>query len=467
MSSKKSKSVIKTVKYTEKQLQAALMAIKQGQSVYSVAKQFKIPKTTLLYKSKGRLPPQISKRGPVCLLGIEIENDIVEWILDMTKDGCLVTKAQLISSVHMMLDTLDKPTQQFTNNTPGRAWYSAFLSRHPEMSECITQNLTSSRVAVTEEQIRNWFKQTNDYLKSKNLDNIGADRQYNCDEIALSLNPQNDSATENDELITLVCGNASGQVLPPLVMFPYKRLPKAISSSIPNGWGVDNSDDGLITSKTFYNYIEKIFYPWLVLNNIEFPVILFVDGQSANLTYSLSQLCREKRIELVALYQNQVVFQWRMENNANKLKREHFCKLLEKTLLQLDMKIILQDGFRSFGLYPFNADTIDYVKCFKTSNSQKPTRPAIRSTSTSFDQEEIQITLDVLESTMDKKIIKQFEKSKSQGRWSGDVKFEALFQTWLKIKLMVNDELVVKDELPVENIINDYEQPGVYFRLLE
>lgn len=47
-----------------------------------------------------------------------------------------------------------------------------------------------------------------------------------------------------------MCGSASGKVVPPLVMFPYKRLPGVIAAALPKGYGVGHSDHGWMTGKT-------------------------------------------------------------------------------------------------------------------------------------------------------------------------------------------------------------------------
>lgn len=61
---------------------------------------------------------------------------------------------------------------------------------------------------------------------------------------------------------------------------------------------------GWMTADSFYQYVSTKFYPWLVNNNIEFPVVLYVDGLTSHMTLALSQFCKEKQIELIALYPN-------------------------------------------------------------------------------------------------------------------------------------------------------------------
>jgi len=51
-------------------------------------------------------------------------------------------------------------------------------------------------------------------------------------------------------------------------------------------------------------YITNIFYPWLVEQKTEFPVILYMDNHSSHLNLPLVTFCREKQIELTILPPN-------------------------------------------------------------------------------------------------------------------------------------------------------------------
>jgi len=57
-----------------------------------------------------------------------------------------------------------------------------------------------------------------------------------------------------------------------------------------------------MTTESFCEYIANIFHPWLVTENVQFPVILYLDGYSSHVTIPLVSFCREKQIELIALY---------------------------------------------------------------------------------------------------------------------------------------------------------------------
>lgn len=137
-----------------------------------------------------------------------------------------------------------------------------------------------------------------------------------------------------------------------------------------------------MTAESFFNYISTQFYPWLVKNEIQFPVVLFVDGHVSHLTLSLAQFCKANQIELIALYPNathilqpldvavfhplkskwkKTVDEWRIENGSQKLKREHFAPVLKRTLDAMpNLPNIIQNGFRTCGLLPFSSEAVDF-----------------------------------------------------------------------------------------------------------
>lgn len=178
--------------------------------------------------------------------------------------------------------------------------------------------------------------------------------------------------------------SANGLIVPPLIIFPYKRVPIDLAASIPNGLKWMKSDSGWMTSEVFYNYIKEIFYPCLIEKKILFPVILYVDGHKTHLTYELSILCDNLKIILICLYPNatrvlqpadvsifkplkngwqKAVHKWRKNNVEKKLTKLCFAPILKIVVDNCINQSSIVNGFRTCGLYPFNPNAIDYTKC--------------------------------------------------------------------------------------------------------
>lgn len=79
-------------------------------------------------------------------------------------------------------------------------------------------------------------------------------------------------------------------------MLNYAKIPQVISALMPEKWAIRRSDSGWETAESFFKWVANIFYPWVIKKNIEFPVILYVDGHVSHFTLELSDFCREKKI---------------------------------------------------------------------------------------------------------------------------------------------------------------------------
>ncbi|KAJ8926646.1 hypothetical protein NQ314_020967 [Rhamnusium bicolor] len=179
-----------------------------------------------------------------------------------------------------------------------------------------------------------------------------------------------------------------------MVVYPYQRIPDKISAGLDPTWGIGRSENGWMTTETFYQYIGNVFHPYLLENGVKFPIILFVDGHKSHLTYELSVLCNELKIEVIALYPNvtriiqpadvavfrpvkvawrAAVRKWQTDNPGQSLNKITFAPLL-KTVVDSSIKPeYLIRGFKLCGLYPFSADAVDYSKCLGAGSKRTDT----------------------------------------------------------------------------------------------
>lgn len=398
----------KRLKYPRENVVRAIEAIKnEGLSIRKAAKLYNVPKTTLIDTMREKYTKPGNIGGPTVLTENE-ENILVDWVVQMGEMGFPVTKSQVLESVGKLVKNLNRETP-FKNNIPGKKWYNSFLSRHPEISKRVPQALTSSRAAVTEVDIRKWFGRVKTYFTENDLLDVLDDpsRIFNCDEAGFYMSPQEKQVlvrkgskkvynrTANDEkecLTVLLTISASGSLPPPLVIYPYKRyVPAAIVAQMPRQWGVGYTESGWMTSESFYEYVANVFHPWLKENNVQFPVVLFLDGHSSHINLSISEFCKENGIILTAFYPNSThrlqpldvgvffplkncwrneVRSWRMENCGQKLQRSAFAKLLKKTIDSVITASVVSSAFKSCGLFPFNENNIDYTKLVKQVGSE-------------------------------------------------------------------------------------------------
>lgn len=389
--------------YNEEDVQKALEAIRSGSSKKAAAKKYGVPRSTLQF----RLGPNFTKIevGRSTFLTKDEEDSLVKWLIDSHRKGFPRRKIDLQLSVKSFLDANIRKTP-FKDNMPGNHWYKLFLKRHPCLTERIPEAVTSASANVSDKDIKGWFNGIEKYLLEKDTFAILQDptRIYNGDETCFLFCPklgkviapkgsknvyEVDMGEAKQNLTVMFTFSAAGDVTPPLIIFPNKRISKQVAKSVPGDWGIGMSDNGWMKADIFIKYVENILYPHIIGKGITFPVILFVDGHQTHLTYQLSQLCTKLGIILVCLYPNSTrilqpadvsnfyplkvlwkrgVIDWRRTNPYSKLGKEHFAPILAQSLKSLKRETII-NGFRASGIFPWDSSAIDYSKCLGKSNT--------------------------------------------------------------------------------------------------
>ncbi|XP_011687067.1 PREDICTED: uncharacterized protein LOC105449508 [Wasmannia auropunctata] len=135
---------------------------------------------------------------------------------------------------------------------------------------------------------------------------------------------------QNDEkecLTVLFMTNATGALIPPMIVFPYQRIPYSVSQSVPINWSIGKSENGWMTAETFYEYISNTFEPWLTAQNIERPVILASNANVNTIrnTQSVSTIvndedCLDVPSDIPDVFKNTIF--WPRKNNSARKKRD-------------------------------------------------------------------------------------------------------------------------------------------------
>ncbi|CAG5026930.1 unnamed protein product [Parnassius apollo] len=195
-------------------------------------------------------------------------------------------------------------------------------------------------------------------------------------------------ANDKKECLTvLVNVSAGGEIAPPMVLYPYKLLPKNVALTIPPEWGVGCTESGWMNMDAFYEYVVNVFYEWLLENKKKtMQVALFMDGNTSHISLPLSLFCKEKGIILVALLPNSnhllqlldvgvfpsvrvtwknVVHEFRVKNNRAKLKRVDFAGEVKKCFEKSLIADTIKNSFKSAGLFPFDANNIEFSKVMR------------------------------------------------------------------------------------------------------
>lgn len=232
-----------------------LSAVKKGMSKKKAAVEYGVPRSTLGHKLQGRgKPPDQQKVGADSILSTSEENELEKWLFHLADAGFPVTRCQLLDSVANLIKKLNRPCP-IKDQRPGNKWFNIFKRRHQphqQLSERIAQNLTKSRASVTEESLKGWFREVEECVTKNSCADVLKDpkRIFNMDESAFFLSPgagevlvrrntrldycfASNRDRDRECMTVLLGGNASGDRVPPMVIFKLKKITNVDFEPIP------------------------------------------------------------------------------------------------------------------------------------------------------------------------------------------------------------------------------------------
>lgn len=166
---------------------------------------------------------------------------------------------------------------------------------------------------MSKEGLAAWFKDMKTYIDSQDLSlMLSPERLYNADETGFGLCPKSKKIiaqkgskhtltnSTRQNITVMVCCSATGHYLPPLIIFPYKRMP---SYNLLDGFqeaSFQISANGWINTDVFLIWLRDCFVP--AVAEKKKPVVLFVDGHSSHTSsLDISTLCQDSGIILYCL----------------------------------------------------------------------------------------------------------------------------------------------------------------------
>ena len=158
-------------------------------------------------------------------------------------------------------------------------------------------------------------------------------------------------------------------------------IPDTIVKNAPSGWGLGLSENGWMTTKSFYEYVSNIFYPWLIKEGIQFPIFIYADNHSSHFSIPLIAFCRKRNIEVIGLIPNttlimqpldicifrpfkeawrKAVPKWKNQNDKFKIEKMYYGAVVKYalSLIPNEQELVIT-GFTSAGLSPFNPEIVD------------------------------------------------------------------------------------------------------------
>ena len=312
--------------YTEDDMQRALQKLKDNPNLSGrkVAEEYKIPESSLRKRRNYSTISPVYGSNNKMLLTPDEEKLLKGYIVKQAQRGFGLDRAGVINFLTGFLHhdyNLEKKQKYPYNehcdsstnsrfSRPGikpegdhKKWYELFMKRHQDLKKRVPEQISAARSAVTQTSIYQWFSDISSVFNDKDDPQLAAAledplRIFNMDETSVQLcsipnyvitspvihtgqdakdmfkqikhiyyrNP----SQEKSNLTVLTTVQASGQVLPPLVIYPRSRLTNIDPKITDPKTGKEmhyvlgkSPSSGWITSAILYEYLVNDFHQWL------------------------------------------------------------------------------------------------------------------------------------------------------------------------------------------------------------
>lgn len=289
--------------WSKESMAKALDAVASGKmGVNRAAIEFNVPCTSLKDRVAGRVRDGCNM-GPRRYLTYEEESELVEFIIKCSKMGYGKTRQDVMKLVESCL--AKKEDLKRKSNKLSNGWWVRFLQRWPQLSLRKGDSFAVVREeASTYDVFKNYFDLLEGVLTKHGLKNKPS-QIYNCDESGMPLQHKvpkvlsvkgakkvrQVSSGNKTQITILGCASATGQVVPPMVVFTGKHFNSQLSNGEVPGTLYGMSPNGWMDQELFSDWFFKHFLTHAVS---ERPLLLLLDGHSSHYTLDLVKAAAKK-----------------------------------------------------------------------------------------------------------------------------------------------------------------------------
>ena len=353
--------------------------------VNRAALEFKVPRTTL----KDRVSLRVihgCNMGPKPYLTQEEEKELVDFVLNCSKLGYGKTKQDVLQIVHSTL--VKKGTSKADKVSHG--WWIRFCKRWPQLRLRKGDSFPVVRDQMTNSTV---FKDYFDLL-DKTLSEYGIKDKpaqiYNCDESGMPLEfkmpkviaakgtkkVRQCSSGSKTQITILACASASGQAIPPMVVFAGKNFNSILSKGEVPATLYGMSSSGWMDQELFADWFLHHFLVHAVASR---PLLLLLDGHSSHYTLELVKLAAEHDVILFCLPPHTTADTQPLDTSCFKPLKNYWVDVCRKYLFTNPSRVItkfqfsglfaeawskgmtvsnITSGFRTTGVYPFDPNAV-------------------------------------------------------------------------------------------------------------
>lgn len=374
--------------FREEDMEKAVQAVRNGMSQKTAAQTYKVPRITLGRRVHEKHTKPV---GHPTVLSPAEEATIASTLGVVAKWGFPLTRLDIRDVVKKYLDKQGKAVSVFKDNVPGPDFLDAFMLRN-NLTIRTASNIKRSRSSVNRDDILNFFNNAELALKDVKSKNL-----YNYDETNVTddpgakkvIVPRNTKRVERVQehsratISIMVCGNAHGDLLPPMVVYKALNLYDNWTQGGPAGTRYASSASGWFDMNLFETWFFKILLPHVeATRGPDDTVILLGDNLASHFSPKVIESCRANKIYLSPFPANathlmqpldvavfgpmkkkwrEILDKWRRETRyPGSIPKEQFPLLLDRLWNGISDTVSknLVSGFRATGLHPAKPDEV-------------------------------------------------------------------------------------------------------------
>ena len=294
----------------EARINLAIQAINrhQNMSVRRAAQTYKISKTTLLARMKGRVAKP-EKRHPQHKLTKSEEESLIQYVLDLDARGF----PPRISGIKDMADLLlatrhGQPT--------GINWAQRFIQSCPELKTRLSRTYDKQRALCEDPDVINaWFRLVAN-MRAKygildcdlyNFDETGFMMGVICSSMVVTGASREGrrkhlQAGDREWATAIECVSSDGFVVPPYLILQgkYHLASWYTEADIPDTWRIKTSPNGWTDNETAMDWIRHFDQHTEARRKGVYRMIV-LDGHESHLSAQFEAFCKEKNIITLCL----------------------------------------------------------------------------------------------------------------------------------------------------------------------
>ena len=288
-------------------MKRALEAVAEGKiGVNRAALEFNVPRTTLKDRISGRVIHG-SNMGPKTYLTHEEEKELVDFLVNCANMGYAKTRQDVLKIVHSAVLKKGKQLDKISSG-----WWNRFCKRWPQLRLRKGDSFPIVRDQATSYTVfKSYFDLLGETLVKYGIKDKSA-QLYNCDETGMPLEHkmpkviaakgtkkvrQCTSGTKS-QITVLACASASGQTIPPMVVFTGKYFNSVLAKGEVPATLYGMSSSGWMDQELFSDWFLHHFLEHAVTSR---PLMLLLDGHSSHYTLELVKLAAQHDVVIFCL----------------------------------------------------------------------------------------------------------------------------------------------------------------------